>query len=381
MSRRNLQRVALCLTLAVGSMTTMAWAVDSAGEKPSAPGADSAPQAKSGRGVNDIMQDFQSTGQELRQVLSSPAALVDEAKRTEVAPKIVPILKKMNGYVEELKQTGDPQGKKIGEQVGPQLQTFLAVFDDKDTLDALDKQSKSSDKDEAIGGQSALLMAQWIKASHDAAAQEKILAESEKLAKANPDNDHLSGVLSAMAQIGPSSPEIADKITDVATGMNTQTAKMMKDQVADERKMKSMENKPLVLEGVRPDGSKFTTADWKGKVIFVDFWATWCGPCRAELPRVKKAYADYHDKGLEVLGVSCDNEAKDLDAFLTENKDMPWPQLFDAKNPGWHALATSYGIKGIPTMFLIDKKGVLRSVTARENFEEMIPKLLAEKVD
>jgi len=57
---------------------------------------------------------------------------------------------------------------------------------------------------------------------------------------------------------------------------------------------------------------------------------------------------------------------------------MAWPQLFDATKPGWNALATGYGINAIPTMFLIDRKGVLRSVTARENLEDMIPKLLAE---
>jgi thiol-disulfide isomerase/thioredoxin len=153
----------------------------------------------------------------------------------------------------------------------------------------------------------------------------------------------------------------------------------MKDQLAEAKKLRSLENKPLTIAGVRDNGNQLSTADWKGKVILVDFWATWCGPCRAELPRVKKAYADFHDKGLEVLGVSCDNDGNELAQFLKANPDMPWPQLFDAKTPGWHPLAKSYGINGIPTMFLIDKKGVVRSVTARENFEDEIPKLLAEK--
>jgi peroxiredoxin len=99
------------------------------------------------------------------------------------------------------------------------------------------------------------------------------------------------------------------------------------------------------------------------------------------LPRVKKEYIEQHAKGLEILGVSCDRDAEALTAFLAKNKDMPWPQLFDAKqNPKieWHPIAREWGINGIPTMFLIDKKGVLRTVTARENMEEMIPKLLAE---
>jgi peroxiredoxin len=96
---------------------------------------------------------------------------------------------------------------------------------------------------------------------------------------------------------------------------------------------------------------------------------------------VKKAYADFHDKGLEILGVSNDYSADELKSFIAKDPQMPWPQLFDAQAAGkqeWNPITTGFGIDGIPTMFLIDKKGVVRSVTARENFEEMIPKLLAE---
>ena len=79
--------------------------------------------------------------------------------------------------------------------------------------------------------------------------------------------------------------------------------------------------------------------------------------------------------------VLCDSDKDALQSFVKDDPGMAWPQLFDAaENPklNWHPLAKQYGINGIPTMFLIDKKGVLRTVKARENFEEMIPKLLAE---
>lgn len=375
MSRQSLSKIVLGLSLVAGA------SVHAADEKP-APAPVPAPTGKATtpatRDFQAIVRDIQKDGQALRAVLSSPRVLTDQAKRDEAAPTAIPVLKRMVGYFNELKATGNPQGAQMANGALPQFTTFLALFGDKDTLDQLDTDAKNSDAAKSIEAKSSLLMVHWIKSSQDAAAQEKILDEAQKLARDNADNDKLTDVLMAMGQIGAANPQLASKVKDAAVAMNTPSAKQMKDQVDHEQKLASMENKPLTIEGVKLDGSKFSSADWKGKVVFVDFWATWCGPCKAELPRVKKAYADFHDKGLEVLGVSCDNEGSALQQFLDANKDMPWPQLFDTNHPGWSPLATSYGIEAIPTMFLIDKKGVLRSVTARENFEEMIPKLLAE---
>lgn len=376
MNRRSLANIVLGISLAAGSYVCAA-------DEKAAPAAPATPPAAStapaSRDLQAIMQDVQKEGQSLQGVLSSPTTLTDEAKRTEAAPKAIPSLKRILGYFNELKASGNPQGVQMAEGAIPQITTFLALFGDKDTLDQLEAQAKGTDPAKAVDAQGSLLMVHWIQTTKDAAAQQKVLEDAQKLARDNAGNAHLTEMLMGMGQIGGSTPDLSNKMKDVAVSMNTPMAKQMKDQVEHEKKLTSMENKPLTLEGTKLDGSKFSTADWKGKVVFVDFWATWCGPCRAELPRVKKAYADFHDKGLEVLGVSCDNDASQLQQFLTENKDMPWPQLFDAKHPGWHELATSFGIEGIPTMFLIDKKGILRSVTARENFEEMIPKLLAEK--
>ena len=144
-------------------------------------------------------------------------------------------------------------------------------------------------------------------------------------------------------------------------------------------KLKTMVGKPLVITGKTIEGTAFTTADWKGKVVVVEFWATWCQPCMEMMPAVMQTYADYHDKGLEIVGVSCDESTGRLRRFLRNNPDMPWPELFNPEKPGWNEIATDLGVFQTPTMFLIDKGGILRSINAEDKFPKEIPKLLEEK--
>jgi thiol-disulfide isomerase/thioredoxin len=359
----------LCITL-----LALAWPAALLAQD--APPATPAPADPHARGSKEITADIEKVLPELAANVR-PDMLTDPAKRKEAAPKVLPLLTKVKGYTTELKKTDD-QGKMIAEQLEPQVLSLLVAFDDQATKDELNKTSEGSDKSAAVSARGILLSGQWVAASKDEDAQKKLLEQATKLTKENPKSEELTRQLAQMSQLGPATAAMRDQVTDLIGTMQTQTGAMMKERLASAAKLRAMENKPLEIAGVLNDGKQFSTANWKGKVILVDFWATWCGPCREELPRVKKAYADWHAKGLEVLGVSCDNDGDDLSKFLSANKDMPWPQLFDAKNPGWHPLAKSYGIDGIPTMFLIDKKGVVRTVEARENFEELIPKMLNE---
>lgn len=121
-------------------------------------------------------------------------------------------------------------------------------------------------------------------------------------------------------------------------------------------------------------GKTVSNETLKGKVVVIDFWATWCGPCLAEMPNMKKLYAEYKDKGVEFVGVSLDQGVDPLKSYVAENK-IEWPQYFDGKVSS-RDFATEWGIAFIPTLFIVDAEGKLHSVEARGKLETLIPELL-----
>ncbi len=134
--------------------------------------------------------------------------------------------------------------------------------------------------------------------------------------------------------------------------------------------------KPVEIKFQAVDGHHVDLSKMQGKVVLVDFWATWCGPCVGEMPHVKAAYAKYHAKGFEIVGISLDHDLARLKEF-TKAQGMPWPQYFDGK--GWgNLISTKYGIRGIPTMWLVDKNGNLADPDARQDLDGKIAKLLAK---
>ncbi|MDM8007401.1 MAG: TlpA disulfide reductase family protein [Phycisphaerae bacterium] len=138
----------------------------------------------------------------------------------------------------------------------------------------------------------------------------------------------------------------------------------------------ALKGKPLVLAGELLTGKPFSTDSLKGKVILVHFWASWCPSCRKSLPAVKEIQDNYGTKGLVVVGVCCDREVGALRKFLAQNRDVNWPQLFDTAKPGWHELADQCGVDAIPAIFVIDRKGVVKSVNGRREMNKLIPLLL-----
>jgi thiol-disulfide isomerase/thioredoxin len=136
----------------------------------------------------------------------------------------------------------------------------------------------------------------------------------------------------------------------------------------------------LAFDEVR-SGRRIDLADWRGRVVVVDFWATWCGPCVADLPALKELYERYHPRGVEFVGVSLDRSEDEggrraLLDFL-EERDVPWPQFYQGEE--WDsAFSADWGIQAIPTLFVVDRQGRLAAVDARRKLEELLETALAE---
>jgi len=125
-------------------------------------------------------------------------------------------------------------------------------------------------------------------------------------------------------------------------------------------------------------GNPLSVAKYKGKLVLVEFWATWCAPCVDELPNLIKAYNKHHADGFEIIGISLDMDEQKLRSFL-KTKEIPWAQYFDGK--GWDSkLIAKYGIQEVPATFLLDGDGKIIGQDLRgEALEAALTKALAGK--
>jgi thiol-disulfide isomerase/thioredoxin len=141
---------------------------------------------------------------------------------------------------------------------------------------------------------------------------------------------------------------------------------------------KAKENTKLNLKFTSMDGRKVDLAAMKGKVILVDCWASWCGPCLKEMPRIKEMYDQYKAQGFEVIGVCLDEaKMKKPDADFLKRHRITWPQRFEGAGFYKDSFTKAQDIKALPTVFLIDKDGMIVDRNARgERLEGLIKKYL-----
>jgi peroxiredoxin len=138
--------------------------------------------------------------------------------------------------------------------------------------------------------------------------------------------------------------------------------------------------KEIEVRGTTVDGKPLDWKGYRGKVVLVDFWASWCKPCVNELPNVRKAYEEFKGKGFEVVGVSLDRDREELDDFLKKHK-LPWVTVRDEPGKdGAPSLADYYGVLSIPQAILVGRDGRVLSLDARgENLRRLLEEQFAEK--
>jgi len=131
---------------------------------------------------------------------------------------------------------------------------------------------------------------------------------------------------------------------------------------------------PVDLTFTALDGSTVDLADLRGKVVLMDFWATWCPPCREEVPNVVNVYNKYHSRGFEIVGISLDQDRNALSEFIASN-GMPWPEYFDGQ--GWgNSLAQRFSVRSVPQMWLLDRKGRIITKDGRSDLDGQVAALL-----
>lgn len=172
-------------------------------------------------------------------------------------------------------------------------------------------------------------------------------------------------LLTGCKQKTPANETVADATVESNTENTTESKVMYTD---------------ISLPGPQGQVVKVSEYVGKNKLVMIDFWASWCGPCMGEMPYVVKAYEMFHDKGLEIVGVSLDKDKASWLAAI-EQTGQKWPQMSDLK--GWNCEgAALYGIQSIPANVLINEQGEIVARDLRGDFllKEVESRLAAEAV-
>ena len=293
---------------------------------------------------------------------SSPTALFTNAKlRGRIKPKIVPILWDIVTRVDSFSK----QFPGAAAQVRYLQYHYLALLELLGNARAtarLKAALQSHSKTTVLAAQLGRLEVQWWQNVHHAAGQQAVLQHLQKLVRQDPTDDDFTAVVYSMSRGGAADHAIALAARHILLHeLKGPLARAIQSSIMGPRRQQALLNKPLVISGATINGKKFSSAQWKGKVVVVDFWGTWCPWCRRAIPHLESLYAKYHKRGFDLLSVSNDQSIATLRDYLKTHPKMVWPQIYDP------AMPAKYGIEGFPTQFVIDRGGVLRNIVVGYN--------------
>jgi thiol-disulfide isomerase/thioredoxin len=199
------------------------------------------------------------------------------------------------------------------------------------------------------------------------------LAKDHRISAAEgPDTDEAK-VAKARAEAAEMMERAAKMAPDAKVGDST-LAKVVEIELAS---IKIAPGNPVPeVEGTTPDGKQVKLSSYRGKVVLLDFWATWCGPCRAMIPHEREMVEKLKGKPFALVSVSADEEQKDLKDFLGQEK-MPWDHWWDgSKGP----VCKLFKVRSFPTLYLIDAKGVIRYKWVASPGNDVLDKAVEELV-
>lgn len=306
----------------------------------------------------ELIQRYYELDRKLSDLVGDYSFLRDEAQVAEKRDAVIKTARELDAVLEQIEQNPEIGG--LAQYRRVDLAALLIVLGDEDAKRRHAERSENTGDPFGVCVDVALA---FFRAEDDD-ARSKALDRFETLMDQPASRHELSGTAHfILATAGPGPFE--DRTLDfVRRKLTSSTAAQVALQYEGARKLRSSLGKPLTFRGSTVDGKTLQSADFRGKVLILHFFATTDEPSVEDIRRVQRAYILNRAKGVELVSVSCDVQKSALTLYLERNRRVTWPVLFDefsaTANKAWHPLTLQIGVGKLPKTLLVDRKGVLR---------------------